>query len=280
MLSAASRALAAFDSFSKWLATDAPSAGEARYAAGSAFIDLLIARGHWCSTDRRVLASAARNALEETSAVLDQRAKAAAPGGWPEVQERLAAAHPTAARYLDAFQQTWDDCRSRAIEARLVSWPEYPIRYVPIPAQTRDAAPFLYYLSYRSPAPFDRLPTHDYVVSPIDEDLSSDEQVRRLRAANTSVIKLNHVVHHGAIGQHVQNYYAYAGNAEIGRVAAVDCASRIGCSLAGRGGRLGLLRRTDGQIGFLFTRRIAAQPPRVVWLRAVVDLAARGDRFR
>ena len=43
-----------------------------------------------------------------------------------------------------------------------------PIRYVPIPVHTRDAAPFLYYLFYRSPAPFDRLPVHDYVVTPID----------------------------------------------------------------------------------------------------------------
>jgi uncharacterized protein (DUF885 family) len=60
-----------------------------------------------------------------------------------------------------------------------------------------------------------------------------DEQQRRLRANNTSVIKLNHVVHHGAIGHHVQNYYAYHGPSEIGRVAAIDCASRIGMFLGG-----------------------------------------------
>ena len=99
---------------------------------------------------------------------------------------------------------------------------------MPIPVQTRDAAPFLYYLFYRSPAPFDRLPIHDYVVTPIEAEMPADEQQRRLRATNTSVITLNHVVHHGAIGHHVQNYYAYAGASEIGRVAAVDCASRIG----------------------------------------------------
>ena len=97
----------------------------------------------------------------------------------------------------------------------------------------RSAAPFLYYLHYRSPAPFDRLPVHDYVVTPIDGGMSGDEQRRLLRATNTSVITLNHVIHHGAIGHHVQNYYAYGGASEIGRVAAVDCASRIGMFLGG-----------------------------------------------
>ena len=118
-------------------------------------------------------------------------------------------------------------------ERDLVTWPDSPIRYVPIPVHTRDAAPFLYYLHYRSPAPFDRLPIHDYVVTPIDDDLDDGEQQRRLRATNTSVITLNHVVHHGAIGHHVQNHFAYHGASAIGRVAAVDCASRIGMFLGG-----------------------------------------------
>src|SRR5947207_8706216 len=53
------------------------------------------------------------------------------------------------------------------------------------------------------------------------------EQARRLRATNDSVIKLNHVVHHGAIGHHVQNWYAFRAASRIGQVAAADCASRI-----------------------------------------------------
>src|SRR5439155_10986426 len=128
------------------------------------------------------------------------------------------------------YQRIWDACRERAKQHDLVTWPDYPIRYVPIPDHTRDAAPYLYYLFYRSPAPFDRLPRHDYVVPP---------------TATTSAIKLNHVVHHGAIGHHVQNYYAYEVTSEVrsevtsevrsevARVAAVDCASRIGMFLGG-----------------------------------------------
>ena len=273
---AAECAAAAIDRFQQWLTKDVQPADVKGYAAGSEMLDLLIARGHWCATDRRELAAAAGDALDRALSELDRRARAAAAGGWPEVQERLASRHPTAAGYLAAFQRTWEECRARALDARLVSWPDYPIRYVPIPPHTRDAAPLLYYLFYRSPAPFDRLPIHDYVVTPVDETMAADEQRRRLRAANDSVIKLNHVVHHGAIGHHVQNYRAYTGDSEIGRVAAVDCASRIGMFLGGTMAEGWACYATDlmDEIGFLSPdESIAQQQTRARLLaRAVVDM--------
>jgi hypothetical protein len=273
---AAECAAAAIDRFQQWLTNDVQPAGAGHYGAGGDMLDLLIARGHWCETDRRALAAAARDALDGALSDLDDRARAAAAGGWPEVQERLAGRHPAAAGYLAAFQQTWDECRARAREARLVSWPDYPIRYVPIPPHTRDAAPLLYYLFYRSPAPFDLLPIHDYVVTPIDDTMAADEQRRRLRAANDSVIKLNHVVHHGAIGHHVQNYRAYTGGSEIGRVAAVDCASRIGMFLGGTMAEGWACYATDlmDEVGFLTAdESIAQQHTRARLLaRAVVDI--------
>jgi hypothetical protein len=272
---AADSAAAAIDRFQQWL-TSTPDADGDSYAAGGEMLDLLIARGHWCDVSRRELAAGARDALDRALSDLDRRARAAAPGGWPDVQDRLTNRHPTAAGYLTAFQQTWDACRGCAVDARLVSWPDYPIRYVPIPPQTRDAAPLLYYLFYRSPAPFDRLPVHDYVVTPIDETMAADEQRRRLRAANDSVIKLNHVVHHGAIGHHVQNYRAYTGDSEIGRVAAVDCASRIGMFLGGTMAEGWACYATDlmDEIGFLTPdESIAQQHTRARLLaRAVVDI--------
>lgn len=233
LTAAAGRAGAALEAFRSWVANEVPSAAPHRYAGGPELLSLLLTRGHWCRRPADALAADARQALDDALETLRSRALAIAPGGWPEVQQRLNAAHPDLDGYLPAYQREWDSCRERAAERDLVTWPDYPIRYVPIPAHTRDAAPLLYYLFYRSPAPFDRLPVHDYVVTPIDAAMPREEQLRRLHATNTSVIKLNHVVHHGAIGHHVQNYYAYRGGSEIGRVAAVDCANRIGMFLGG-----------------------------------------------
>jgi Bacterial protein of unknown function (DUF885) len=269
-------ALAAFDDFRRWLTRDAAAARADAYACGPELFDLLLSRGHWSTRSRAALQSEARAALDEALARVDETARAIAPWGWPEVQARLADVHPSTADYLFTYQRQWDACREYAETAGLVTWPTYPIRYVPIPVHTRDAAPFLYYLFYRSPAPFDALPIHEYVVTPIEEDMPSDEQRRRLRATNTSVIKLNHVIHHGAIGHHVQNYYAYHGESEIGRIAAVDCASRIGMFGGGTMAEGWACYVTDlmDDIGFLTAEESVAEQHTCARLlaRAVVDI--------
>ena len=276
LLAGAGRARAAFEEFRKWVADGAASAAPHRYACGAELLGLLLTRGHWSQRPADALAVEAQHALEEALETLRTRALAIAPGGWAEVQQRLNAAHPDVDGYLPAFQREWDACRARAAERSLVSWPDYPIRYVPIPEHTRDAAPLLYYLFYRSPAPFDRLPVHDYVVTPVDAAMRREEQVRRLQATNTSVIKLNHVVHHGAIGHHVQNYHAYHGASEIGRVAAVDCASRIGMFLGGTMAEGWACYATDlmDDAGFFTPEEsVAQQHTRARLLaRAVVDI--------
>ena len=273
---AARQACASFSEYRQWIEHELQPAAPDRYACGADLFDMLLARGHWCNRSRAALAADARGALDEALARLAERARQRASGGWPAVQERLAAAHPRPENYLDAYRRVWDACHELAQSRDLVTWPDYPIRYVPIPPHNREAAPFLYYLHYRSPAPFDRLPTHEYLVTPIDSDMPPDEQRRRLRATNDSVIKLNHVVHHGAIGHHVQNSHAYVGASEIGRVAAVDCASRIGMFLGGTMAEGWACYATDlmDEVGFLTPdESLAQQHTRARLLaRACVDI--------
>ena len=271
---AADRARAAVDEYRMWLEPRHEALGD--YGCGPDLFDLLLTRGHWCDRSRASLLTDAREQLDETLARLDERARQLAAGGWPEVQQRLLDAHPTRDDYLPAYQRVWNACRERALACDLVTWPDASIRYVPIPVQTRDAAPFLYYLHYRSPAPFDRPATHDYVVTPIEAGMADDEQQRRLRATNTSVITLNHVIHHGAIGHHVQNAHAYAGPSAIGRIAAIDGACRIGMFLGGTMAEGWACYATDlmDEVGFLTPdESLAQQHTRARLLaRAVVDI--------
>jgi uncharacterized protein (DUF885 family) len=116
----------------------------------------------------------------------------------------------------------------------------------------RSAAAHLYFLFYHSPAPFDGLEV-EYLVTPIEASMPADEQERLLRATNDSVIKLNHVVHHGALGHHVQNWYAFRAQSRIGQVAAVDCAARIALFCGGTMAEGWACYATDlmGEVGFL-----------------------------
>lgn len=259
--------------FRQWIEARPPALPQAS-GCNPEFYDLLLMRGHLESRPRQDLLAEAREAFEAAEAQLRDMALAQDPGGWPAVADRLVEHHPSVDGYLDAFQQTWDACREVALAHELVTWPDFPIRYVPIPKWARRAAPELYFLYYRSPAPEDIPSVVEYLVPPVvgaPEDLEA-----KLRATNDHVIKLNHVVHHGAIGHHIQNFHAYRAASRVGRVAAVDCASRIGMFCGGSMAEGWACYATDlmEEVGFLTDlERVAQQHSRLRQLgRAIVDI--------
>jgi uncharacterized protein (DUF885 family) len=280
---AAARAFADFDTWLGHVGIPRPldrfrsalaTAPAARESIGPEVLGTLLARGHFVTTPVGDLRAEALAALDEASARLDEMARP--HGGWPAVQDRLAAAHPSSEEYFRRFHETWQRCRDAAAAYDLVTWPEAPLRYVPYPAHVRDAAPQLYYLHYRSPAPFDPFGTFDYVVPGLD-GVPPDQAEARLRQWNDSVITLNHVIHHGAIGHHVQNHHAYRCGSRIGRVAAVDAACRIAMFVGGslaEGWACYVCDLMD-EIEFLSPlERIAQQHTRVrIAARAVADLS-------
>ena len=78
-----------------------------------------------------------------------------ARGDWRAALALLNERHPTAEGYLDRYRRTWAAMQRAAIEHDLVTWPDFPIRYQPIPAWARGCTPYLYFLPYRAPGPFD-----------------------------------------------------------------------------------------------------------------------------
>lgn len=217
-------------------------------------LDLLLLRGHQSLETSRALLHRAEAAMAEAKTTLDASVAAFPGGSWSAVQAALAADRPTTADYYASFDRRWREIHDAVVAADVVTWPDWPIRYVPIPEWARDYAPALYWLFYRSPAPFDPYTTYEYVVTPVDESMPPDVQQARLSAWNHSQITLNHVVHHGGLGHHVQNWHAINQSASrIGQIAAVDSASRIGmfsggsmaegwaCYATGLAGELGLL---------------------------------------
>jgi len=271
-LAAADRALIAFRDHSAWLAAR-PTAPQPALACGTTHYDLLLGAGHQCGRSRTDLLREARSALDDECRRLDEMA-AEACGSWAEVQNALANDHPSPAQYLETFDAEWRACRQAVANANLVSWPDWPLRYDEIPVFTRDAAPFLYYLFYRAPAPFDARSEYVYVVTPIPPG----DATAHLRAWNRSVIRLNHVFHHGGVGHHVQNAHAYRqSKSRVGQIAAVDCANRIGMFCGGTMAEGWACYATElmGEVGALTPLELVAeQHSRVRQLaRAVVDLS-------
>ncbi len=224
---AAENAVQSVAAFQHYLERELRQHTSDQYACGGEAFERYLRHGHFLSQSADEIAAYAEATIAECAADLEAQAREFGVDDWRAVLAMQAEHHPTTEQYLPRYGEVWSTCRATAEAHQLVTWPDYPIRYVPRPRWVRFAASHLYFLFYHSPAPFDALPEVEYLVTPIEPSMPADEQERLLRATNDSVIKLNHVVHHGALGHHVQNYYAFRAQSRIGQVAAVDCASRI-----------------------------------------------------
>lgn len=233
VLAAAEGARGAFAAAAEWV-VGVRSADMNGVGVGEGLLATLLRRGHFCEEAPRDLLARAERAMVREAAVLTEQVATSFDGDWSRAQAAMAADRPAATEYYDTFVRRWNTVRAAAMAQDVVTWPEWPIRYVPIPAWARAAQPQLYWLFYRSPAPFDPYTVYDYVVAPVEPDMSPDDQQQRLAAWNHSTIMLNHVVHHGGIGHHVQNWHAvHRSSSRVGTIAAVDAASRIGMFLGG-----------------------------------------------
>jgi len=224
---AADVAAVAVAGFRRYLDTELRAHPTDAYACGAEALDLLLRRGHFADQGADAIAAAARDRIEECATALARGAPAMNATNPAEALARLADHHPTVEGYYARYGEVWEAAREETERHALVTWPDFPIRYVPRPRWARAAAPSLYFLFYRSPAPFDRVTPVEYLVAPVEPDMPLAEQEALLRATNDSVIKLNHVVHHGGLGHHLQNWHARRAASRVGQIAAVDGASRI-----------------------------------------------------
>lgn len=280
---AADVAATAFARFDEYLRNELMVNINDNYACGEDAFALMMRSGHCLDLTGAEIVAYAEDAWAEADAQLSAHAAdfaAATPG---DALAKLADLHPSAADYYAQYGEVWRACQMMANEQHLLTWPDFPIEYVPRPAWTRAAAPYLYFLFYRSPAAVNRPPIHQYLVAPLDSTSSAAAQDAFLRNNNDSVIKLNHVVHHGAIGHHVQNWHAFRAESRIGRIAAVDCASRTALYCGATMAEGWACYATDlmGEAGFLtpLERYAEAQSRRRMSARAIVDVKLHRGEF-
>lgn len=280
---AADTAATAVADFRRYLETELRARPADADACGAEALDLLLRQGHFVEQDADAIAAAARERIDACTVALARGAPAMNATNPAEALARLADHHPTAEGYYARYAQVWEAARAEAVRHELVTWPDIPIRYVPRPPWTRAAAPSLYFLFYRSPAPFDNVTPVEYLVAPVEPDMPPAEQEALLRATNDSVIKLNHVVHHGGLGHHLQNWHAGRAASRVGRVAAVDCASRIALFCGGTMAEGWACYATDlmDEVGFLtpLERYAEAQSRLRMAARALVDVELHRGRL-
>ncbi len=267
----------AFKDFQSYLEFDlSRNTNEQAYACGEEAFQMMMRYGHFLELNLDDYVRYAKDQIAEADAYLNSHAKDFGSSSPAEALGKLADIHPPVEKYYQRYEELWQACREFAINKQLVTWPDFPIQYVPQPLWAREAAPHLYFLPYRSPAAFNRPPVHHYLVPPIDSTMLPEKQEQMLRAVNDSVIKTNHVIHHGSIGHHVQNWNAYLSPSRIGQVAGTDCASRLAMFCSGTlvEGWAVYAGNLMAEAGFLtpLEEYAEAQSRRRMSARAVVDI--------
>ena len=141
------------------------------------------------------------------------------------------------AAYPGRYGELWEASRAASQSHDLLTWPDFPIRYVPQPMWARQAAPYLYFLFYRAPAAFNRPPIHDYLITPIEASLPRPTSRRCCGPTTIASSRPTTWCTTSGLGHHVQNWHAYRAGSRIGQVAAVDCAARIAMFWRGHHGQ-------------------------------------------
>lgn len=221
-------AMSAFEVFRQQLVSKSSESERRSVGLGREQFDWLLREAHFLDMTGDEIVSYAHEELEKARNELDRDMGEQGFTAWSAVAAVIANEQPLVSDYPGRFQAVWDDARQYAIDRELLTWPDFPIVFEPIPDWAATASPYLYFLFYRCPPPYDDGQVQRYLVTPL-----GDDPERVLRAVNETQIALNHVIHHAGIGHHVQNWHAARAGSRIGRMAGNDCALRIAMPAAG-----------------------------------------------
>jgi hypothetical protein len=277
---AARHAAAAVDWYRAWVG-GRPDASVTRYAAGEALLDLVARRAHGAERPVEAMRHEARASLEREVNRLNDLLQASGDGSWDAVMARIVDRHPGVDGVLAACEASWRSMRDAASTS--VTWPAAPVEFVPMPDWARRAAPDLSWRLYRSPPPLE-LPAVDHYHVPLpDENADGAAREQFARSWNHVAVRLQHVLHHGGLGRHNVYWHAAVAPSRIGRLAAVDGASRMAMQTGGtlaEGWAAYAVELMEEEGVLTADERLAAQRERVhIMVRAVVDLELHTGRL-
>lgn len=220
-------ALAAVERFHAFLEGDLAKRTSADVAAGAGALALVYRRAHLVAMTPDEVEALAWRRLADARTRLEAGAAELGAAPWQQALAGLAGVGPSADAFVQRHYDFFDAQRRHVEEHRLVSWPDNPLEFVETPGWLAGAGRDVLLYPYHAPPAFDSLPTIRLLLPRVPAGSRAERDVF-LAANNDSVIKLNHVVHHGGLGHHVQNWYAYhAAESRIGQMAAVDSAGYV-----------------------------------------------------
>jgi hypothetical protein len=97
----------------------------------------MMRQGHFVDMDADEIVRYAEAQMAEADAYLAAHTADFGTATPQEALAKLADQHPTIENYYNRYTELWEACRATAEAQELLTWPEFPIRYVPRPLLIR-----------------------------------------------------------------------------------------------------------------------------------------------
>jgi uncharacterized protein (DUF885 family) len=199
---AADKALAALDSYRKFLRDDLLPRSTGTWVFGKENYDYVLKHRWFLDGDADAILRRGQQAFAETEALAQQVAQRIQPGArhWTEVYEKLKADHPSADGIKQAYQAKIDAAKAFVIDRKIVTLPPGErVITIDTPPAMRRSSPFG---TFQSVDPFGNGREGKLVLTPIEEWMTPAQREDRLRSHHTAWIPII-AVHEAYPGHHV-----------------------------------------------------------------------------
>jgi uncharacterized protein (DUF885 family) len=203
---ASREAAAAIDSYGDFLKNDLLPRSKGEFAIGADHFNFKLKTDHMLPYPTEEILEYGHNIRRKTEQDLQTMArKIDAQKTWIEVVEEIKNQHPPASELLKTYRNEMERARKFIQEEDLVTIPHAEeLEVIPTPAYYR---PILPYAAYMNPAPFEKQQKGYFFVTPVDENLSVEEQEEILRGHPRQGIPVT-ALHEGYPGHHLQLVHA------------------------------------------------------------------------
>ncbi len=191
------RAMREFEDFLNKLETHATD----NFACGADYFEFLLREKHLLNYTMDELLKIGEDALTHTETQLNEVASELDPDlSWKQHIQQLKNQYPEADELRQYYKKEAERIRDFGLEQDLYTLPdEETLVIMETPIFQRSIMP---YSGYVSPAPFDEQQTGYFWVTPMQDSMSEDERLHRLRAHSIYDVILT-TIHHAYPGQHL-----------------------------------------------------------------------------
>lgn len=216
LLAANGDALAAVRCYLEFLKEEWLPASKGDFAIGKDLFDFKLRTDHILPYTSDELFKIGEEVLTKTESELEVLAREIDPErDWLEILDGLKREHPQPDSLIEVYKGEMEKARQFTMEKELVTIPEgEELEVIPTPVFKRSTIP---YAAYMPPAPFEEEQKGLFYVTPVNEELTPEEQEEQLRGHSVYKIPIT-ALHEGYPGHHLQLVHSNRVSSKVRRM--------------------------------------------------------------